>query len=571
MAELAKVRSYDKAGISATPGDGGVAVTPELAMSIAERDNPPPDYPPVSTMRAFGIIACATAAMSLSGAGAMSLSIALPQIMADLSIPESQLQWISSAFALTNGCFLLLAGRLADVYGRKWCFVVGITWNAIWTLVGGFMHSTAGLVVTRALAGMGSAASVPSAIGILATTFHGTRRSTALAAFSAGGPVGGGLGLIVGGLLTAYTDVGWRAALWCFAGTAAACAILGFLVIIPDRHLDNDRRVDWIGAVLITCGLVLLQFSISYGPSASNGWKTGCELGMWHSEACGILTADIIALIIVSVLLIAAFFAWEHHVETRTTRPPLMSLGLWTRSKGKLAAMYLIGGISWMGFTTFFYNTTLFYQEVQHTGVIGAMLRFLPTCICGVLCNVLVAKIVHLIPGQILIAVGIMCTGIANVFFAISPADVYYWGLQFNAMWLAVLGADFLMAVGSIFVSTLALPSEQSVAGALFQTLVQLGGALGLAFVAVVQTSIQRKALDRGVEPVAALLQGLHGSFWFAAGTSFAAMLIAAVVLRKMGRYGKKAGGEGGDPEAETAVSGSASVSAGSEGEKREG
>lgn len=365
--------------------------------------------------------------------------------------------------------------------------------------------------------------------------------------------MGGGLGLVVGGLLTAYTEVGWRAALWCFAGTAATTGVVGYLVIIPDRHLDPDKRVDWIGALLVTCGLVLLQFSISYGPSASNGWKTGCELLLGLADV-----VDIIALIIISVLLIAAFFVWEHHVEKRTTRPPLMSLALWTRSKGKLAAVYLIGGISWMGFTTFFYNTTLFYQEVQGTGVIGAMLRFLPTCICGVLCNILVAKIVHLIPGQILIIIGIACTGLANVFFAISPANAYYWRLPFNAMWMAVLGADFLMAVGSIFVSTLALPSEQSVAGALFQTLVQLGGALGLAFVGVVQTSLQRKAEARGVEPVAALLEGLHGSFWFAAGASFASMLIAAIVLKKMGRYGQKkksvAGSEGSEGS-EAAVS----------------
>lgn len=60
--------------------------------------------------------------------------------------------------------------------------------------------------------------------------------------------------------------------------------------------------------------------------------------------------------------MIAGFFCWEHYVETRTTRPPLMRLGLWTRARGKLAATYLIGGISWMGFTTMFYNATLFYQ-----------------------------------------------------------------------------------------------------------------------------------------------------------------------------------------------------------------
>jgi MFS family permease len=274
-------------GVAATSADGagGAGVTPELATAAAERiasrvSGPPPapEHPPLSLARTIGIVTVATAAMSLSGAGTMSLSIALPAIMADLSVPEPQLQWISSAFALTNGCFLLLAGRLADVYGRKMVFVLGIAWNALWNLVGGWMQNTAGLVVTRALAGVGSAACIPAGIGIIAATFSGRTRSSAFAAFSAGGPIGGGLGLIVGGLLTAYTSASWRAALWCFGGVAFAVAIAGYFVVVPDRHLDTDRRVDWIGAGIITVGLVLLQFSISDAESAPNGWKTGCEL-----------------------------------------------------------------------------------------------------------------------------------------------------------------------------------------------------------------------------------------------------------------------------------------------------
>lgn len=107
-------------------------------------------------------------------------------------------------------------------------------------------------------------------------------------------------------------------------------------------------------------------------------------------------------------------------------------------------------------------------------------------------------------------------------------------------MWMVVLGADFLMAVGSVFVSTLALPEEQSVAGAVFQTLVQLGGALGLAFVGVVQTTITRKKESTGLDHVTALLHGLRGAFWFGAGAAFTAGIIALVVLRGMGAYGGK-------------------------------
>lgn len=130
--------------------------------------------------------------------------------------------------------------------------------------------------------------------------------------------------------------------------------------------------------------------------------------------------------------MIVGFFGWEHYVETRTTRPPLMSLGLWTRARGKLAATYIVGGVAWMGFPSLFYSATLFYQQVQQTGTIGAMVRFIPTFCSGLICNIIVAKVIHLVPGQLLISVGIACTGIANVFFAVAERDALYWGFPFN-------------------------------------------------------------------------------------------------------------------------------------------
>lgn len=205
MGELALARSTS-VGIAAAAGDTGVVVTPELATEAGEAGNPGAEHPPISMARTIGIALVTTFAMSLSGAGSMSMSIALPKIQQDLNMPESQLQWVSSAFSLTNGCFLLLSGRIADVYGRKACFIAGVVWHAIWCLIGGFMHSAAALVVTRALAGCGSALSIPSAIGIIASSFSGRTRASAFACFSAGGPIGGGLGLIIGGLLVAYTE-----------------------------------------------------------------------------------------------------------------------------------------------------------------------------------------------------------------------------------------------------------------------------------------------------------------------------------------------------------------------------
>ena len=145
----------------------------------------------------------------------------------------------------------------------------------------------------------------------------------------------------------------------------------------------------------MTVGLILLQFVISDGDGAPNGWKT----------------PYIIALLIVSVLLLVAFFLWERYITTHSTRPPLMRLQLWTRANGRLAAVYMIGFVSWMGFVTLSFHATLFYQQVQGLDPIQAFIRFLPMPVSGVLCNVLVGVVIARVPTQWLVCVGILLTG----------------------------------------------------------------------------------------------------------------------------------------------------------------
>ena len=167
--------------------------------------NPPPDPPPpLSRTRLILIAMVATLCIAMSSGGQMSLFIALPSIQRDLNISENSLQWIASAYGLTGGCFLLLAGRVADIWGRKKVFIVGMVWFGLWNLIGGFMKNGAALIVTRALTGMGASMTTPSGFGIIAAHFDGKARAYAFATFSAGAPVGAAVGLILGGLLTTY-------------------------------------------------------------------------------------------------------------------------------------------------------------------------------------------------------------------------------------------------------------------------------------------------------------------------------------------------------------------------------
>jgi MFS family permease len=330
----------------------------------------------------------------------------------DLNIAQNDLQWISSAYGLASGCLVPLSGRIADVFGRKLCFIIGIGWYAVFNLIGSFLDNRIAVIVTRALAGMGASMGAPSAFGLIAANIHGKNRATAFAIFSAGAPLGAGTGMVLGGVFTYYTEPGWRAVLWFFAGLGFVAAALAFFFVPKDQPNPNaDKRIDVPGAILVTAGLVLFQFSISYGSSAPKGWKT----------------PYIAALFPISVLLLAAFIFWEYHVEHHTNRPPLIRLVLFTRAKGRLAAMYLVGFIAMAGFVSIGFNATLFYQQVQGASAMTAALQFLPCIVSGLIATLSLSKLIHIIPGQAIICTGFLCTGISATFFAVSKKDAIYW------------------------------------------------------------------------------------------------------------------------------------------------
>ena len=148
----------------AIKGDEQIEALPKLVgLDTSDHVYPPPNTetslsgPPLSTVRLVLLCAIVTGSFGVASGAQQALTIALPTIQTDLNMRQTDLQWLSSASALTNACFLLLAGRMADVHGRKKVFICGVAWSALWNLIGGFMKTGVGLVVTRAFSGSGVA------------------------------------------------------------------------------------------------------------------------------------------------------------------------------------------------------------------------------------------------------------------------------------------------------------------------------------------------------------------------------------------------------------------------------
>ncbi|KAJ7776150.1 MFS general substrate transporter [Mycena metata] len=467
------------------------------------------------------LVSTCTFAMITNLASTGAISIFLPVIGEDLDIPEDKLQWLVSACSLSSGCFLLLFGRLADLFGRKKFFLLGIIWLSIFCIGCGFAQNATTLYILRGFQGLGPAAFLPACLGILAHGFPESRaRSIAFATFSAGAPIGGALGTQIGALLAQDTRTTWRSPFYLFAGMSALCAVGGLFAIDADLpSTEPDRRVDWFGAFLVTAGLILLIFVLGQGQLASHGWRT----------------PYIITLLIVSVLFILLFILWQRRLENSEgrLRPPLMKLSLWTRANGRFAVIQAIAFLEWSAFLSWYLWSQLYYEDFVKLRPIFAALRMLPMTVAGILCNVLVVLTINRVDFSVLVAFGTSCTAVAALLFAIIHPAAPYWAYGFPSPILAVVGGDFVFAAGTIFVAKISLPHEQSLAGGLFQTLTQLGTAFGLA----VSTLAHDAAADqnRGEQ---APLKAYQAAQWTAFGMAMLCTLLAGIFLRGVGPVG---------------------------------
>ncbi|KAH9937920.1 efflux transporter [Epithele typhae] len=535
--------------------DRSPSPAPVLAVAIDEKkaalEHP---HPSRSTLKNIVLIGTVTLAQILTIGNTTVVSIALPTIGKDLNIVESKLQWMVSAFALSSGCLLLFLGRAADLYGRKKAFILGCACMGIFGLGCGFAQDEITIDVLRALQGIGPAAAIPAALGILAHTFPPSHlRSIAFATFAAGAPVGGAVGNIIGGVLTQLTAQSWRSTFWFLTGLSFLCCVGAWFSIEPDEpYHSEDRRLDWIGAFLITAGLTFIIFVLSDGSIAPGGWST----------------PYIIAILVLGILLTGCFIVWEYFLDKIHSEPgsprnrwwtphPLMPLSIWARAHGKLAALFTIAFLEWSSFTLLTFYMQLYYQEYKGYSPILTMIRLIPMFVTGVLCNVFIALVVGRVPIVFLVVIGTAATAGASLLFALIDPNAIYWAFGFPAAIICVVGADFVFASGTLFVAKSCLPHEQSVGGAIFQTVVQLGTSFGLAISSVVfNTTLATKTAELDASgagtPAEAQLAAYQGAFWTGVAFGLAGSLLAVLFLRGVGVVGHTETKEHADEETQS-------------------
>ncbi|KAM3068327.1 hypothetical protein ACMFMG_009465 [Clarireedia jacksonii] len=465
-----------------------------------------------------------TGATFLVTTAAQASVIILPEIARDLNIPQARQQWVFSSYGLTSGAFLLLWGKLGDVYGRKLLFILGASFAAATCIGTAFSPVEICLYIMRALHGLASAVTIPTAIGIIGHTIPpGRVKNYCFAFYSGGAPVGQVTGNIMGGIIAQWAS--WKVVFFVIAGASLTVAVTAIFVIpkeLPRGNEEDSIRasgVDWLGAFLFTSGLLLLLVGLSEGGSA--GWDS----------------ASVIAIIVVSVCLLVVFIFWERHREAKTTHEPLMRVSTFQNARFSIA-MIIVTLFS-ASLTNFCIYTTYYYQNFQLLDPIQTALRYIPLGVFGILTTICSGYLLARIKGNYILSFGLTSALIANLLFAVPiPPSTTYFAYGFPAMVLTAFGADTIYPCLGLFTTQTLPRKDQSVAGAMFQTMAAIGRAIPLPITTVIQETVQQKELRQGKSQLYAYLQGLRAAEWFCVACMATSLALAVVGLRNIGKIG---------------------------------
>jgi EmrB/QacA subfamily drug resistance transporter len=437
------------------------------------------------------------------------VNIALPSAQRALGFPNSDRQWVVTAYALAFGSLLLLGGRLGDMFSRKRVFIIGLAGFAISSALGGAATSFGMLVTARTLQGAFGAILAPSALGTLVSTFQDPReRGKAFGVFGSVAAGGGAVGLILGGVLTQYLS--WRYTLYVNL-VFAAIAIAGALVYLRDSRPDRRPQMDWPGTVLASGGLFLLVFGFSHAETA--GWAGPVTIGS----------------LVGGVLLLTGFVL----AEQRASHPLLPLRVILDRTRGGSYASVGLAGIAIFGVFLFL---TFYLQQIKGYSPLTSGLLFLPFVGCILLAsNISSIVLLPRLGPRVLITSGMVLGAGSMVYLTRLTVTSGYVPDVLPA--LLVMGLGFGMIFSpAINTATAGVRREDSgVASALVNTMQQVGGSIGtsaLSTVALTATASYLAAHHATpLAPAIAATRGYTEAFAIAAALLGLGAIVAVTLL----------------------------------------
>jgi EmrB/QacA subfamily drug resistance transporter len=390
------------------------------------------------------------------------VQVTLPSIGRQFGISINGLQWIVTAYGLTLAGFLMLSGRVGDIYGHKKLFIIGVILFSLASLIAGLAPSEIVLILARVIQGLGAAMASATGLSILAAAFpEGKERNRALSVFSAATGSGFAAGMILGGLITA--TLGWR---WVFDINVPIGVVVSLLSIKyissamgQTGSLENrQRHIDIFGAVLITAGLMLLVYSLSIA----------------QNIGIGIGSPQTLEFLSMSVIILIAFLLIEYR-----SKAPLMPLGFLRR--GSIFGANAVGLLQVAPFVGMVFIMTSYLQQVRGYSAFSAGLAFIPMGVLFLVISVFFsARLVNRFGVKPIIITGMALQTIGYVLLASISISESYFGLL-GPMLLNGFGTGLGFTAINIAALTGARRGEEGLASGLINTSRQIGGPVGLA------------------------------------------------------------------------------------------
>jgi EmrB/QacA subfamily drug resistance transporter len=435
------------------------------------------------------------------------VNVALPTLGVKLHFPESDLQWVVTAYGLTFGGFLLLGGRAADLLGRRRLLMAGLVVFSGASLAAGLATSDTFLIIMRGLQGLGAALVLPAALSIVMNMFpEGAERNKALGIWGAMGAMGATVGLLAGGLLTRYA--GWQYIF--FLNVPIGVAALGLAPkVVPESRLASERRrYDPFGAVSATAALVIFVYAISQAPQV--GWSASRTVAMLAAAAA----------------LLVAFLVAETRVEA-----PLLPLRLFRLSTvaGSNAVGFLLG----TSFFAFIFIGTLYMQQVLGYSALKTGVAWLTASVTSVTFAGLSQKLVTKTSAKLVMAFGMALIGGGILWATQVPVDGNFWHDLAAPFFVAGMGTAFAFIPVSIGGLAGVTEHDAGVASGLLNTSQQLGGAIGVAVASSIVASRLHTLSRQGHTTAAALTGGFQWALWVCGLTALAAIPVTFALIRR--------------------------------------
>jgi len=434
------------------------------------------------------------------------VTVALPSIQRQLGFSAASLSWVVNAYLIAFGSLLLLAGRLGDLIGRKRMFLSGLVSFTVASLLCGLSASPAMLIAARFAQGIGGAMVTAVSLGMIVTLFpEPSEQAKAIGAFSFVGAAGASIGLVLGGVLT--EAVGWHWIFFVNVPIGIGTMLLAARVLAADPGTGLRNGADWLGAFLVTAGLMLGVYAIV--GTSGYGWGSARTLG----EAA------------VAVALLAAFVTRQ-----ATARTPLLPLRIFSGRElagANLAQLLVIAAA--FGFQVMI---TLYMQRVLGYGAAASGLGLLPTAaVIGAVALGWSARIAARFGARamLLAGLGLITAGLA-LLTRVPVQASYPVQLLPPLLIFGAGGGLCLPALASLGMSG-ATPADAGLASGLFNTTQQIGAALGVAVLSTLAAAQTRSQHSASANTAAALAAGYRLAFAAGAGLAGAATVVAVTVL----------------------------------------